>query len=65
MWKLVFNVANVIFLFGSLKRKTHKIHKNNVSSKTFKKYVFGTKNLKNKKKLQLVWTHEYGQILTI
>jgi len=40
--------------FGGLKSKTHKIHKNNAPSKIFKKYVFGTKNLKNKQKLQLV-----------
>ncbi len=40
MWKLVFNVNDVILKFESLKRKTYKIHKNNASSKTFKKYVF-------------------------
>jgi len=48
MWKLIFNVTNVIFLFGSSKRKTHKVHKNNAPSKTFKKYASRTKKLKNK-----------------
>jgi hypothetical protein len=58
MWKLVFNVVDVIFKFESPKRKTHEIHKNNASSKTFKKYVFGTIFLKKKQKLQLIWTYE-------
>ncbi len=31
---------------------------NNNPFKAFKKYVFGTKKLKNKKKLQFIWTHE-------
>ncbi len=26
--------------------------------KTFKKYAFGTKKLKNKEKLQIIWTYE-------
>ncbi len=26
--------------------------------KAFKKYAFGTKKLKNKQKLQLIWTYE-------
>ncbi len=59
MWKLVFNVVDVIFYFGS-----PKVNKNNAPSKTFKKYVVGTKNLKNKQKLQLLCTYEnnkYGQ----
>jgi hypothetical protein len=58
MWKLVFNVSNVIFQFGSPKRKTHKVHKNNAPSKTFEKYAFGTIFLKKKKNLQLMWTYE-------
>ncbi len=58
MWKLVFHVANVIFWFESPKRKTHEVQRNNASSKAFKKYAFGTKNLKNKQKLQLIWTYE-------
>jgi hypothetical protein len=37
--------------FGSAKRKTHKVHMNNDPCKAFKKYAFGTKKLKNKKKL--------------
>jgi hypothetical protein len=38
--------------------ETHKVLKSNDPSKTFKKYDFGTKNLKNKQKLQLIWTYE-------
>jgi len=53
----MFNVIDVIFKFGNLFLKTHKIQKNNVPSKT-KTYGFGTKNLKNKQKLQLIWTYE-------
>jgi hypothetical protein len=58
MWKLLFNVVDVIFYIRSPKRKTHKVHRNNAPSKTFKKYAFGTKKLKNKQKLQLIWTYE-------
>ncbi len=47
IWKLIFDVDDIIFKIGSLK-KTHKIQMNNVPSKTFKKYAFGTKKLKNK-----------------
>ncbi len=54
MWKLIFNVIDVIFQLGNLKRKAHKVLKNNAPSKTFKKYVFGTKKLKDKQKLQLI-----------
>jgi hypothetical protein len=54
MWKLVFNVADVIFLIGSPKNKIYKVQKN----KTFKKYAFGLKQLKNKQKLQFIWTYE-------
>ncbi len=56
--KLVFNVVCVIFKFESPKKKTHKIQKSNAPSKTFKKDTFGTKRLKNKQKLQLIWTYE-------
>ncbi len=31
---------------------------NNAQCKTFKKYAFGIKKLKNKYKLQLIWTYE-------
>ncbi len=58
MWKVLFNVANVIFKFASPKRKTHKVHKNNATFKIFKKCVFGTKKFRNKQKLQLIWTYE-------
>jgi hypothetical protein len=30
----------------------------NNPSKAFKKYAFGTKKLKNKQKLQFIWTYE-------
>jgi hypothetical protein len=50
----MFNVIDVIFKFESLKRKAHKVLKNNDSSKTFKKYDFGNFFLKNKQKLQLI-----------
>jgi hypothetical protein len=59
MWKQVFNVANVIFWFRILFKKTHKVQKNNAPSKTFKSIFFGTK----------IATHmnlwKYGWILTI
>jgi len=58
MWKFVINVVDVIFEFGNFKRKTHKVHINNDPCKAFKKYVFGTKKLKNKQNLQLIWTYE-------
>jgi hypothetical protein len=39
---------------------------NNAPIKTFKEYVFGTKKLKNKQKLQFIGTYEkHGPILTI
>jgi hypothetical protein len=31
---------------------------NNGASKAFKKYAFGAKKLKNKQKLQFIWTYE-------
>jgi hypothetical protein len=37
-------VIDVIFKFGSPKRKTHKVHKNNAHIKLSKTYAFGTKN---------------------
>jgi len=40
--------VNVIFQFGSPKKTTQKVHMTIVPCKTFKKYAFGTKNLKNK-----------------
>jgi hypothetical protein len=45
------NVADVIFKFESPKRKAHKVHRNNAPSKIFKKYAFGTINLKKKPKI--------------
>jgi len=65
--KTCINVIDVIFKFGSPKRKTHKVHMNNSPSKAFKKYAFGPKWLK-KIKIKIA-THmdlwKYGQILTI
>jgi len=61
MWKLVFSVDGVIFKFESPKKKTHKVLRNNAPSKTFKKYAFGIKKLKNKQKLQLIWIYENTQ----
>ncbi len=43
MWKLIYNVVNVIFWFGSLKKETHKVQKNNAPSKNFKKMFLGQK----------------------
>ncbi len=57
MWKFVLNVTDVIFWFGSPKRKTHKVKRNNAPSKTFKKYDFATIFLNNKQKLKLKWTY--------
>ncbi len=65
MWKYLFNVANVILKYGSPKRKTHKVHRINASSKTFKNYVFGTKIEKQTKIATHMDLWKYGQILTI
>jgi hypothetical protein len=54
MWKLVFNVIVVILKFGSLKKKTHKVHLNNAPHKTFKNLCFWDKEIENKIKLQLI-----------
>jgi hypothetical protein len=50
MWKLVFNVIDVILKFGSPKRKTHKVHMNNSPCKALKK-CFWDKEIGNKQKL--------------
>jgi hypothetical protein len=65
MWELVYNVTNVIFEFGSSKRKTHKFFKNNAPSQIFKTYVFGTKNWKTKKIATHMDLWKYGQVLTV
>jgi hypothetical protein len=54
MSTLTLTKADVIFQFGSPKKTTYKAHINNAPSKTFKKYAFGTTNLKYKTKLQLI-----------
>jgi len=66
MWKLVFNVIDVIFEFGNLKKKTHKVHTNNVPFKTFKSICFWDKEIEKQKKIVThmdIW--KYGQILTV
>ncbi len=66
MRKFVCIVIDVIFKFGSPKKKTHKFHKNNAMSKTFLKYAFGMKKLKNKQNfIMYMDLRKYGQILTI
>jgi hypothetical protein len=65
MWKLVFNVVDVILKFQNLKRKTYKAHKNNAPFKTFKKYDFGKKIEKQTKITTHMDLWKYGQILTI
>jgi hypothetical protein len=58
MWKLVFNVVDVIFWFENpLKKKTYKVQRNNAPSKTFNFF-----EKRNKIHMDL-W--KYGQILTI
>jgi hypothetical protein len=58
MWKLIFNVTNVIFIFGSPKRKTTKSRWIMTHVELSKTYVFGTKKLKTKQKLQFIWTYD-------
>jgi hypothetical protein len=65
MWNFIFNVTDVIFWIGSLKKETHKIHKNNAPFKNFKKYVFGTKKLKKNKIVTHMDLWKYCQILNI
>jgi hypothetical protein len=55
MWKLVFNVANVIFYLKILKGKPTK-SKWIVTYVKFSKKFFWDKKLKTKQKLQLIWT---------
>ncbi len=43
IWKIVFNVVDIIFKFESPKNKTHKVQRNNAPSKTFKKILLGQK----------------------
>jgi hypothetical protein len=52
------NVIDVILKFGSPWKKLHKVHKIMSRLKVLKAYVFGTKELKDKQKLQLIWTYE-------
>jgi len=51
IWKFIFNVIDVIFKFGNLKRKTHKVQRNNASSKTFKNMFLRQRNWKKKTKI--------------
>jgi len=66
MWKLIFNVANVIFWFKSLERKTCKVQRNNAPPKTFKNICFWDNFFQKQTKIAThmdLW--KYGQILTI
>jgi hypothetical protein len=58
MQKFVFNVVDVIFKFGSLKRKPIKFKRIMAHLKLSKTHFFGPKKLKNKQKLQFIWTYE-------
>jgi hypothetical protein len=49
MWKLEFNVANVIFWFGSPKKKTHKFQRNLPHLKFSKNMLLEQKNWKRNK----------------
>jgi hypothetical protein len=65
MWKLVFNVVDVILKFESPKKKTHKVQRNNAPSKNFKKNWFWDKKIEKQTKIAThmdLW--KYGQILT-
>jgi hypothetical protein len=44
-------VADVIFKFGSPKRKTHKVRKNNAPFKTFENICFWDKEIEKKTKI--------------
>jgi hypothetical protein len=66
MWKLVFNVIDVIFKYGSLERKVHKVHMNNEPCKAFKNICFWDREIEKQTKITThmdLW--KYGQILTI
>jgi hypothetical protein len=58
MWKFIFNITDVIFQFGSPKRKTTKFIWIMPHAKLSNAYTFGTRKLINKQKLQLIWTYE-------
>jgi hypothetical protein len=58
MWKLVFNVIDVIFHLEVLKIKPTKSKWIMTYVKLSKTYAFGILKLKNKQKLQLIWTYE-------
>jgi hypothetical protein len=53
MWKLVFNVVDIIFKFGDPRKKTHKVQRNNAPSKNFKKYACGLNIWKTNKNCNL------------
>ncbi len=58
MWKVIFNVTNSFFDMEVLKGKPTKSKGIMPHLEFSKTYVFGTKKLKNKQKLQLIWTYE-------
>jgi hypothetical protein len=65
MWKLIFNVADVIFKFGSPKRKPHKIHKLMPHLKLSKNMLLGQKNWRTNKNCNSYGLVKYNQISTI
>ncbi len=58
MWKLVFNVIDVIFKFGSPKKKPIKSKEIMPHLKISKKMLLGQCFWKTKQKVQLIWTYE-------
>jgi len=66
MWKLVFNVVDVILKFGSCKRITHKVHKKQCPIQNFQNHIFWDKKIEKETKIAThmdLW--KYCQILTI
>jgi hypothetical protein len=62
MWKLIFNVVDVILKFESHKRKTQKVQRNSAPSKTLKKMLLGQRNWKINKNcnsygLMKIWSN--------
>ncbi len=65
MWKFIFNFIDVIFKFGSPKRKTHKVHLKLPHLKLSKKFFWDQKFEKQTKIATHMDLWKYDQILTI
>jgi hypothetical protein len=65
MWQLIFDVVDVIFKFGSPKRKSHKSIWIMPHVKLSKNMFLGQKNWRKKKIATHMDLWKYGQILTI